>query len=368
MTRRADTPHTRADMLQADGVLVIVREPPAAPPPAPGQPPAVHGNPLEGVEVLLALWDDGTVTALSGHVDLGTGLQTALAQIVAEELDLNLHCVSMALGDTARAPNQGATIASASIQIHAQPLRRAAAQARAWLAGRGALWLGVDVAEVQTRQGHVQLRSDAQRQVPYGHLVAGQRTVLMLADEVTLKDAADYRLVGQSQPRLDIPAKLEGSAAYVHDLRLPGLLHGRVVRPPYAGADHGEFIGNTLESVDEASVAAVPGLRAVVVVRDFVGVVAEREEHAEQAMQRLAVRWKPWPGMPDQGDVEHALRTNPATQRRLVDDGDVEVALAGGARLERSYLWPYQLHASIGPSCAVAQWQPDKSTKKQVSA
>ena len=359
MTRRADTPHTRADMLQADGVLVIVREPPAAPPPTPGQPPAVHGNPLEGEEVLLALWDDGTVTALSGHVDLGTGLQTALAQIVAEELELNLHCVSMALGDTARAPNQGATIASASIQIHAQPLRRAAAQARAWLAERGARWLGVPLEAVQTRRGHVVVGEHPERQVPYGHLVAGQRTVLMLADDVALKDAADYRLVGRSQPRVDIPAKLEGQAPYVHDLRLPGMLHGRVVRPPYAGADHGEFIGNTLEAVDEASVAGVPGLRGVVVVRDFVGVVAEREEHAEQAMAQLAVRWKPWPGMPDLEHVEQALRTNPATQRRLIDDGDVEAALAGGTRLERSYLWPYQMHASIGPSCAVAQWQPD---------
>ena len=143
MTRRADTPHTRADILQASGVLAIVRTPPAPPAPAPGQPPVVGANPAEGDEVLLALWDDGSVTALNGHVDLGTGLQTALAQIVAEELDLTLACVRMALGDTARAPNQGATIASASIQIHAQPLRLAAAQARAWLLARGAAWLGV---------------------------------------------------------------------------------------------------------------------------------------------------------------------------------------------------------------------------------
>ncbi|MCB2070103.1 MAG: molybdopterin-dependent oxidoreductase, partial [Ottowia sp.] len=116
MTRRADTPRTRADILQASGVLAIVRTPPAPPAPAPGQPPVVGANPAEGDEVLLALWDDGSVTALNGHVDLGTGLQTALAQIVAEELDLTLACVRMALGDTASAPNQGATIASASIQ------------------------------------------------------------------------------------------------------------------------------------------------------------------------------------------------------------------------------------------------------------
>ena len=136
MTRRADTPLTRADFHAAGGVLLVTREPPPAPPPAPGQPALVNGNPLEGVEILLAVWDDGSVTALNGHVDLGTGIRTALGQIVAEELDVALANVNMVLGDTTRAPNQGATIASASIQIHAVPLRAAAAQARAWLIKR----------------------------------------------------------------------------------------------------------------------------------------------------------------------------------------------------------------------------------------
>ncbi len=361
MTRRADLPRTRADMLAGEGVLVIVRAPPAAPPPAPGQPPAVHANPAEGDEVLLALWDDGSVTALSGHVDLGTGLQTALAQIVAEELDLTLACVSMALGDTARAPNQGATIASASIQIHAQPLRQAAAQACAWLLARGAERLGVAADDVEAHLGVVRLRAERARRVPYGELLAGQTTVLQLDADARLKDPAHYRLVGTPQPRIDIPAKLAGELVFVHDLRLPGMLHGRVVRPPYAGADHGEFIGNTLESVDEASIAHIPGIRAVVVIRDFVGVVAEREEHAEAAARELKVRWKPWPGMPDLGNVEQAVRANPATQRLLVDEGNAEAALhaAGEGALRRTYLWPYQLHASIGPSCGVAAWLPD---------
>ncbi|RYY54698.1 MAG: aldehyde dehydrogenase, partial [Comamonadaceae bacterium] len=178
-----------------------------------------------------------------------------------------------------------------------------------------------------------------------------------------VKPQADYRLVGTPQPRVDIPAKLAGELSFVHDMRLPGMLHGRVVRPPYAGADHGDFIGNTLESVDEASIAHIPGIRAVVVIRDFVGVVAEREEHAEQALRELRVAWKPWPGMPDLSTpdkVAQAIRDNPATQRLLVDEGDVDAALASaGAALQREYLWPYQLHASIGPSCAVAQWAPD---------
>jgi nicotinate dehydrogenase subunit B len=119
-------------------VLLVVREAPPAPPPAKGQPALIAGNPIEGDEILLAVWDDGSASALNGHVDLGTGIQTALGQIVAEELDLGMPCVRVMLGDTARAPNQGATIASASIQIHSQPLRLAAAQARAWLLARAA--------------------------------------------------------------------------------------------------------------------------------------------------------------------------------------------------------------------------------------
>ncbi|WP_295542079.1 molybdopterin cofactor-binding domain-containing protein [uncultured Pseudacidovorax sp.] len=357
--RRAAQPRTRADFLGAEGVLVVVRDTPLPPPPAKGQPAAVPGNPAEGDEVLLAVWDDGSVTALNGHVDLGTGIQTALAQIVAEELDVPMACVAMALGHTAQVPNQGATIASASIQIHAQPLRLAAAQARHWLLARAAGRLGRSVGELAIDRGRIVAEGVA---LSFADLLAGQRTVLRLDPNATLKRPEDYRLVGTPQPRIDIPAKLAGELAFVHDMRLPGMLHGRVIRPPYAGADHGDFIGNTLEAMDESSIAHIPGIRAVVVIRDFVGVVAEREEHAEQAMRELRVTWKPWPGMPDlagAGKVADAIRANPATTRTLVDEGDVETALQGEGTLRRTYLWPYQLHASIGPSCAVAQWEPE---------
>jgi nicotinate dehydrogenase subunit B len=339
MSRRADLALTRADFRTAGGVLLVLREPPPAPPPVPGQPPAVHANPAEGTEILIAVWDDGSVTALSGHVDLGTGLRTALAQVVAEELEVPIAHINMVLGDTARAPNQGATIASASLQIHAEPLRRAAAQARAWLLARSA-----NAAEI-----------------PYANLLQGQHIELMLDLSTPVKDPRDYRVVGQSVPRVDIEDKLTGELVFVHDMRLPGMLHGRVVRPPYAGADHGDFIGNTLESVDESSIAHIPGIRAVVVIRDFVGIVAEREEQAEQALLDLQVRWKPWPGMPDQQDVQQAIRNNPRTTRKLVDEGDVDAALAGIEEpMPRTYVWPYQMHASIGPSCAVADWKADR--------
>ncbi len=340
MTPRAAQPRSRADLHAAQGVLLVVRDPPPAPPPVKGQPAAVPSNPAEGVEILLAVWDDGSVTGLHGHVDLGTGLQTALAQLVAEELDVGLDAVHMVLGSTALAPNQGATIASASIQIHSAPLRAASAQARAWLLAQA----GGSAVDAKT-------------------LLVGRHVVLKLAADTPLKPAAEHRLIGTSAPRVDIPAKATGQAVYVHDVRLPGMLHGRVVRPPYAGVDAGDFVGNTLQAVDESSVAHVPGLRGVVVLRDFVGVVAEREEHAEAAMRGLRVDWKPWPGLHGLDDLAGAISVHPATQRLLKEEGDLAGALAGADTvLERRYVWPYQLHASIGPSCAVADWRGDALT------
>lgn len=355
---RARTLRTRQDFLRAEGVLVVVRDPPPQPPPVPGQPPMVPANPAEGVEVLLSVWEDGEVIALNGHVDLGTGIRTALAQIVAEELDVPLARVQIILGDTARAPNQGPTIASASIQIHAVPLRQAAAQARAFLVERAAAALGMPIDQLVVDGGIVRARSGGHAGIRYGDLLKGRRFELHVDNQAPLKPVGEHRVVGRSVPRVDIPAKTTGELTFVHDMRVPGMLHGRVVRPPYAGADHGDFIGNTLDSVDESSIAHIPGVRAVVVIRDFVGVVAEREEHAEQAAAQLRVRWKPWPGLPALDDLEQALRANPATQRRLVEEGEVDHALATvAAPMQRTYIWPYQMHASIGPSCALADWR-----------
>ena len=343
MTRRADLPLSRADFHTAKNVLLVKRQPALHIPPASGQPPTAAANPLEGDEVLLAVWDDGSVTALHGHVDLGTGIRTALAQVVAEELDVELSCINMVLGNTASVPNQGATIASASLQIHAAPLRAAAAQAFAWLVARAA----------------------AMNVLPgdYAELLANQHIELLVDLTTPLKPTVEHRIIGTSTPRMDIPAKVTGALTFVHDMRVPGMLHGRVVRPPYSGADHGDFIGNTLQSVDESSIAHVPGIRAVVVIRDFVGIVAEREEHAEQALRELRVTWKPWPGIPDQSDIAEAIRKNPSTQRRLIDEGNVDAAIAAAdQKMSRNYVWPYQMHASIGPSCALADWQADRMT------
>ena len=362
MSMRAAQVHSRADIFQAQGVLRIVRSPLPLAPTVPGQPAFVYSTADEGAECFIALWDDGSVTALHGHVDLGTGLRTALTQIVAEELSLSPSRVHMLMGMTGVSPNQGATIASASIQVHAAPLRAAAAQATQWLLLQAArLWV-LPVKELRLTEAGIQAAD--RPPVPWGNLLKGLNVELNLNLETPLKPVEEHSVSGQSLPRIDIPAKVFGELVFVHDMRLPGMLHGRVVRPPYAGADSGDFIGKTLERVDAQSIAHIPGIRSVVVLADFVGIVAEREEHAEQAMRELTVVWKPWPSMPDVSDAENAIRRNPSTARQLINDGDVDQALSdAGQQLQRTYVWPYQLHASIGPSCAVAHWQPVQETE-----
>ena len=168
--------------------------------------------------------------------------------------------------------------------------------------------------------------------------------------------------MGTSAARVDIPAKATGETTYVHDMRLPNMLHGRVVRPPYAGYDSGEFVGTSLLAVDETSIAHIPGIVKLVVIGDFIGIVAEREEQAIKAAQALQVSWKDWRrNLPQMTDVAQALRDNPHSTRVVHDTGDVDAALAAAdRRFTRSYLWPYQLHASIGPSCALADYRPER--------
>src|SRR6476646_3205408 len=307
-------------------------------------------------ETFVKLTAEGSVTAFNGHVDLGTGIRTALGQIVAEELDVSFARVVVVLGDTSHVPDQGATIASETIQITAVPLRKAAAQARHFLAARAAERLERPIEELSIEDGLI--RGKDNRSVSYGELIADQTVRLELADDVPVKAVSAYSIVGQSVPRVDLPAKATGEAVYVHDVRVPGMLHGRVVRPPYAGVDAGPFVGTSLVAVDEASVRDILGIVAVVRIGDFVGVVAEREENAIRAAEQLAVRWKPTPGLTDLADVETALRANPSTPRTLIDKGDVDKAISGAARpMQRTYVWPYQMHASIGPSCAVADYR-----------
>ena len=306
-------------------------------------------------ETFIKITADGAVTAYNGHVDLGTGIRTALGQIVAEELDVSFARVVVVLGDTTLVPNQGATIASETIQITAVPLRKAAAQARQFLLARAAERLELAVTDLAIEDGLVRGRDN--RSISYGELIGAETIRLELADDTPVKATSAYSIVGQSVPRVDLPAKATGELVYVHDVRVPGMLHGRVVRPPYAGVDAGAFVGTSLIAVDESSVRDIAGVVAVVRIGDFVGIVAEREENAIKAASQLKVSWKPVPALPDLKDIETALRANPSQPRTLLDKGDVDGAIAGAAKpMPRTYVWPYQMHASIGPSCAVADY------------
>ncbi|MBU66608.1 MAG: aldehyde dehydrogenase [Cupriavidus sp.] len=341
MQQPSQTPRAlREALFQERGVLLVTRPAAAAPRPSPGQPGAASDFISDLPDIFVAIRASGQILAFNGHVDFGTGIRTSLAQIVAEELEVEADAVTMVLGHTEATPNQGPTIASASIQISALPLRRAAAQARAWLVARAA-GRPIDVAAL-LRDEHVELP---------------------LADDVPTKPAAQYRVVGRSAPRVDIPAKATGELTFVHDVRVPGMLHGRVIRPPYAGRDSGDFVGSSLIGIDETSIASVPGVVRVYVEGDFVGVVAEREEQAIEAARRLKVRWKAVPPLADLNTPEAALRAVPARRRQLLQTSDTTAALAEAAHcIERSYVWPYQMHGSIGPSCAVADWRDDHLT------
>lgn len=233
---------SRDQLLAKTGVLLIVDQitPPSGPV-AKGVTPTVKERELA---LFIAVSDDGMVYAFNGHVDLGTGIRTSLAQIVAEELDLRMDQVHMVLGDTERAPNQGATIASATLQISAVPLRKAAATARRYLLQQAALRLGCPPEMLRIEDGTV-IASNGST-LSFAELVQGKNHQLHIADDAPLKAIEDYRLVGRSAPRVDIPGKATGELTYVHDMRLPNMLHGRVIRPPYAGHDSGDFVGNSL--------------------------------------------------------------------------------------------------------------------------
>ncbi|WP_268800509.1 molybdopterin cofactor-binding domain-containing protein [Pseudomonas huanghezhanensis] len=351
------TAPTRDQLLAKNGVLLIIDDilPPSGPV-AKGGTPTVRPKELG---LFIAVDEDNSVYAFNGHVDLGTGIRTSLAQIVAEELELNMDQLKMILGDTERAPNQGATIASATLQISAIPLRNAAAEARRFLLSEAARRWSVAVESLTIDAGVI--ISEDGRKTTFGELVSGQHTELRISGTAPLKKLEDYKLVGQAAARVDIPGKATGELTYVHDMRLPDMLHGRVVRPPYAGFDTGDFVGTSLLEVDESSIDHIPGIVRVVVIRDFVGVVAMREEQAAKAARELKVSWKPWQHkLPDMSDVEQAIRDNPSIQRVVLDKGNVVKALEGASeRMARTYLWPYQIHGSIGPSCGVADYQPD---------
>lgn len=346
-------PLSRKTLLRRAGVIGVV---------APRKGAPADAAPEDGLDLHVCLTAEGRILAFSGHVDLGTGIRTALAQMVAEELDFPFEAVEMVLGDTADTPDQGATIASETIQVTSLAIRIAATQIRAKLISLAAAALSCGEDEIALSDGVISRKGETAQAIALDTLLANERILLPLAGSAEFKQVDQHKLVGRSVARVDIPAKITGSFTYVHDVRVAGMLHGRVVRPPYAGMDAGDFVGRSLISVDRDSIADVPGIRAVVVEGDFIGIVAEREEWAAEAALKLKTQWREF-APPDLSDLGQALRTHPSTPRVLAEEGDVDTALESlETRLDRTYVWPYHMHGSIGPSCAVADVRADGIT------
>jgi nicotinate dehydrogenase subunit B len=345
---------SRRAFLGGSGALIVAFGIPAGARAQTATPPDKRSL-YSSLDAWLAVGRDGRVTVFSGKVELGTGVETALAQIVADELDVPAGRVGMVLGDTARTPDQGLTTGSKTIQQGGPQLRQAAAEARQALLALASARLGAPVDRLIVRDGVVSVAGGGSRKMSYGELIGGQCFNRDLSGSVAVKRPEAYRVVGQPVRRVDIPGKVTGAHTYVHDVRVPGMLHGRVVRPPAIGA--------TLASVDESSVRSVRGLVKIVSRGNFLGVVAEREEQVIRAARELKTSWHEPAGGAEKPDVHEVMRATPTSDKVLHSAGDIEPALKGAARtLRATYLTPFQMHASIGPSCAVADVKGDGAT------
>ena len=289
---------------------------------------------------------DGRITVFTGKAELGQGIKTALTQVAAEELQVEPGSIRLVSADTALTPNEGYTAGSHSMQDSGTALRYAAAQARGVLLGLAARRFGVDAAALKLA-GAAVLAPDG-RHARYGELLAGQALHLRADASTPPRDPASHTVAGKSLARVDIPAKVGGGPAYVHDLRLPGMVHARVARPPAPGA--------RLLGVDVAPVERLAGVLKVVVDGRFLAVIADGEYRAVKAAAALAraARWEMPANLPADGDTAALVRSLPSRDTTILERG-AGAGLDGGRLLRASYSRPFQLHASIGPSCALAQ-------------
>jgi CO/xanthine dehydrogenase Mo-binding subunit len=315
-------------------------------------PGSLNGNRM--LDAWLRIDPNGTVTIFTGKIELGQGIGTALSQIAADELDVDLKRIEMVHGDTARTPNEGQTAGSLSVEQSGTALRFACAEARDILVSAASARLGVPAADLKVSDGTIGAPGGAS--VTYWDLAREADFKREATAKVKPKPAAEHRWVGKSVPRRDIPKKFTGGAAYVQDVRLPNMLFGRVVRPPSPGAQ--------LMAVDEAAARKLPGVVAVVRDGSFLAVAAEREEQAIRAREALAksARWGETMSLPPTGEALYKqLMSSPAPGETVVEKTSPS-APAPAKTLEALYTRPFQCHGSIGPSCAVAQWEGQKLT------
>jgi CO/xanthine dehydrogenase Mo-binding subunit len=293
----------------------------------------------------LAPAPDGTVTVFTGKVEFGQGIRTSLAQLVAHELAIEVERVRVAPVDTVRSPDEGVTSGSRSIEEANEGLRVAAAELRAALCRRASSRLGVPMGQLEVARGRV-VSGDG-RSVAYAALLDDELAGERIGGSVALRPADGESALGANVQRVDLPPKVMGAPAFVQDMDLPGMLHGRVLRPPSVDAD--------LMALDEEAVAGMPGVRSVVCDGSFIGVIAEREEQAVKALARLR-RVATW----------REAEVLPASPRFMLDEPTLDVvvhergsagpAAAGSTELRAEYSRPYLAHASIAPSCAIARY------------
>jgi CO/xanthine dehydrogenase Mo-binding subunit len=288
---------------------------------------------------------DGAITVFTGKAELGQGIKTALLQIAAEELDVPLRSLTLVTADTERTVNEGYTAGSRSLQDSGTAIRHAAAQIRDLLVAEAAKRLAVPLDQLNTETGFVVARDG--RRLGYGEIVSAELLHAAAQPTSPLKDYRSFKLMAHPVPRVDIPAKVTGGAAFVQDLRFPGMLHARVVRPPSYGA--------RLLSVDVAAIERMPGVVKVIRDGDFLAVVSEREFQAIKGMRKLAraARWDEKARLPRNDDLPSALMQLRARDF-VVHDQHADIR-AAQKTLTATYARPYQAHASIGPSCAVAK-------------
>ena len=323
-----------------------------------GGPLTAGSPPVDQVDSWIAVGADGTVTAYSGKCELGQGISTAQIQLVAEELCVPFERVKLVYCDTSITPDQGITSGSQShpANFNQSNLAQAAATAREALVALAAKQLGAPASDLIAENGEVRVKAAPSRKVSYGQLIDGKKFSLNLDKQAKRRPASEWTVLGKPAKRPDLPEVVSGEFEFVHNVRVPGMLHGAVVRPPAVGA--------TLVAVDESSVAALPGFVKVVVKKNFVGVVAEKPWQALQAAQKLKATWTPGIGLPAQATFyEHMRNQKPSRDTLVVDSQDVEQVIAKApTTLKATYYHPHQMHGSVGSSCAVADVQGDKAT------
>ena len=336
------------DALFAQGATTAARGA-AAGPPDPKQ-----------IDTWLAIHADNTATVYIGYVELGQGSTTSLLQISAEELDLDMSQVSTIPLDTNLTPNQGGTYSSSSIARGSPAIRTAAAEARQALLQLASKKLGAPVERLTVSKGVVTVggMGGEASSVTYGELVGDKPFNLAFTGTAPLKPVADYKLVGARPTRNDIPEKVSGTYVFLQHVRLPGMLHGRVVRPRGQGV-YGA--GAKVATLDEASIADIPGAR-VLRKGDFVGVVAEREWDAVRAAQQLKITWDMPATLPGSDALYDAMRAEKTTDRVVLERGDVTGAFGAASHVASgTYHAPYQAHAGFGPNGALADVTPDSA-------